>query len=107
MELPAAERGYRTPMLVRSTYGSAGHLRRVVAIHGQAWPPLTIAILEDAEALPDQAAVDHLRRFGCSRVVVHRRWMGGGRMDAKIAAMREAGLPLLWESDEAVVFALR
>lgn len=108
VELPAADRsGYRTPMLVRSTYGSAGHLRRVVAIHGQGWPPLTLAILDDAQALPDPGAVDHLRRLGCSRVVVHRTWMPGGRMDAKIAAMRQAGLPVLWESDEAVVFALQ
>lgn len=46
VELPAADRGgYRTPMLVRSTYGSAGHLRRVVAIHGQGLPALTFVML--------------------------------------------------------------
>ena len=93
-------------MLVRSTYGSAGHLRRVVAIHGQGLPPLTRAILEEAERLPDPAAVDHLRRYGCSRVVVHRTWIGGVKMNALIARMRQAGLPVLWRSNEAVVFAL-
>jgi hypothetical protein len=107
VDLPAADGNYRTPMLVRSTYGSAGHLRRVVAIHGQGWPAVTIAILEDAERLPDPAAVEHLRGYGVSRVVVHRTWTNDGEGEAKIAAMRWARLPVLWESDEAVVFGLQ
>ena len=107
VEMPAADSGgYRTPMMARSAYGSAGHLRRVVATHGQAWPPLTIAILEDVEKLPDPAAVDHLRRYGCSRVVVHRTWLPNHRLDGQLAEMRKAGLPVVWESRETVVFSL-
>ena len=107
VELPVADAGgYRTPMLARSVYGSAGHLRRVVAIHGQALPPLTIAMLEEAERLPEASAVDHLRRYGCSRVVVHRTWLPNHRLDGQLAEMRRAGLPVLWESPETVVFSL-
>jgi len=108
VELPAADpNGYRTPMLVRSVYGSAGHLRRVIAIHGSVVPPLTSELLHEADRLPDESAVDHLRRYGCTRVVVHRFWQPGPRIDDQIARMRAAGLPVLWESDEAVTFALR
>lgn len=107
VELPAADRnGYRTPLMVLSTYGSAGHLRRVVAMHGQGLPPLTLSLLQDAEALPSLGAVERLRRNGVTRVVVHRRWIRGVSMDEQIAAMRGAGMPVLWESDEAIVFAL-
>lgn len=107
VELPAAdENGYRAPMLVRSAYGSAGHQRRVVATHGQGLPPLTIAILEEAERLPDQSALTHLRGYGCSRVVLHRKWVADGSVENTIAALRTAGLPVLWESEESVVFSL-
>ncbi|HTK28158.1 MAG TPA: hypothetical protein VL309_01310 [Vicinamibacterales bacterium] len=107
VELPVADAGgYRTPMLVRSTYGSAGHLRRVVAIHGQTVPPLTAALLEDAERLPDPAAAEHLRKIGCTRVVMHRTWMRGRHIDDMIARMRQAGMPVMWESLETVIFSL-
>ena len=107
VDLPAAdEGGYRTPMLVRSTYGSAGHLRRVVATHGQALPPLTITIIEEAERLPAPSAVIQLRSYGCSRVVFHRKWAPGETLENTVEALRAAGLPVLWESEESVIFSL-
>jgi hypothetical protein len=107
VELPAADStGYRTPMLVRSTYGSAGHFRRVVAFHGSVRPTLTIPLLEAAERAPDAASLQLLRQNGCTRLVVHRDWNSQDTLDGKIQALREAGLPVLYESKESVVFAL-
>ena len=107
VELPAAdEGGYRTPMLVAYAYGSAGHLRRIVATHGQGLPPLTLAILEEAERLPAPSAVIQLRSYGCSRVVFHRKWAPGETLENTVEALRAAGLPVLWESEESVVFSL-
>jgi len=106
VELPTADtNGYRTPMLVRSTYGSAGHLRRVVAIHGQNVPQLAQTLLAEAEALPDPGVAARLRSYGCSRLVVHRTWSGGDALESTVTALRTY-LPVLWESDEAVVFDL-
>jgi len=56
--------------------------------------------------LPAQSAVTRLREFGCSRVVLHRRWMPDGPVENIIAALRADSLPVLWESDESVVFSL-
>jgi hypothetical protein len=107
VELPAADAsGYRTPMLVKSIYGSAGHLRRVVAFHGTVRPPNTVPLLEAAERAPDPASLDLLRRNGCTRLVVHRTWDPQNTLDGKIRALREAGLPVLHESKESVVFSL-
>jgi hypothetical protein len=107
IELPAADpKGYRSPMLAASIYGSAGHLRRVVAAGGQALPPLTTAILEEAEKLPEHSAVLKLRDHGCSRLVVHRDWEPTTWLDDVIGDLRAQGIPVLWESDESVVFDL-
>ena len=107
VELPAADsKGYRTRFMVNSAYGSAGHLRRVAAIHGQALPPASRAIIEEAEKLPEPSAVMHLRDYGCSRVVLHRQWVADRRVENTIAALRGAGLPMLWESEESVIFSL-
>jgi hypothetical protein len=105
IELPAADQnGYRTPLMVVSVYGSAGHLRRVVATHGQALPQVTTSLLETAEQLPAESALQSLRDHGCSRVVVHRNW---APRESTIAVLRDRGLPVLWESKESVVFSLQ
>ena len=107
VELPAAdENGYRTPAMVVSAYGSAGHLRRVAATHGQGLPPVNVTILQEAERLPSESAVTNLREQGFSRVVLHRRWLPDNRIDQVIGSLRAAGLPVLWESGESVVFSL-
>lgn len=107
VELPAADpKGYRTPLMVTSVYGSAGHLRRVAAIHGQELPPVTATILEEAERLPAESAIMNLRGYGFSRVVLHRQWLPDNRIDNVIASLRAAGLPVVWESQESVVFSL-
>ena len=105
IELPAAdENGYRTPLMVVSVYGSAGHLRRVVATHGQTLPRVTTSLLETAERLPAESEVQSLRDQGCSRVVIHRNW---APLERTIAVLRDRGLPVLWESKESVVFSLQ
>jgi len=85
--------------------GSAGHLR-VVATHGQALPKEALAILEKPERLPVNLAVESLRAYGCSRVVFHPNWFSGANLNTTIEAVDAAGLPVLWESKESVVFSL-
>jgi len=105
IELPTADQNrYRTPLMVLSVYGSAGHLRRVVATHGQTLPPVTTSLLETAEELPAESAVQSLRDQGCTRVVIHRNW---APRESTIAVLRNRGLPVVWESKESVIFSLQ
>ena len=99
VELPVTDsEGYRMPMFVLSVYGSAGHLRRVAATNRY--------ILEEAERLPAQSAVTNLRGYGCSRIVIHRKWRPEDSMEKTVAGLRATGLPVLWESEESIMFSL-
>jgi hypothetical protein len=102
VELPIADsEGSRIAMFALSAYGSAGHLRRILTTR------LTFKTIENGEGLADKSAVTRLREFGCSRVVIHHRWVTDSQVESIIAAARANGLPVLWESEESVVFSLQ
>ncbi|MGH8245409.1 MAG: hypothetical protein ACREUU_03145, partial [Gammaproteobacteria bacterium] len=57
VELPGADgNGYRTPVMARYTYGSAGHLRRIVAYNGSVRLPAVDRLQDAAGRLPDERA---------------------------------------------------
>lgn len=106
-ELPSADnRGYATPLLTRYIYGSAGHLRRVVAYHGNNIPPVIDSLRIAIDSLPSASARELLRSHGVSRVIVHRQLMERKVADALVDSMRASGMPVLFDRGRSVVFAL-
>jgi hypothetical protein len=106
-ELPLADHGdRRAPMVTRYTYGSAGHLRRVVAVHGSVIPPVTDTLETAMEDLPGELAQNVLVRHGVTRLVVHRSFFRGDSATKLIAAFSSSGLPVLFNGREGVVFSL-
>jgi hypothetical protein len=107
VELPVAGSDrYRAPYLVRYVYGSAGHLRRVVAFHGAVIPKLLDDLLAASETLPDEPSRRFLASWGVSRVVVHR---GSPFLDpdpVRREKLIRAGYPVLRDGPDATVFAL-
>lgn len=108
VEVPAADRaGYRTPALVRYVYGSAGHLRRIVAVHGSVRPPAVDRLQAAAERLPDEAARRLLVEQGVSRLVVHRMLSTPQQFEATLHRLDTANYSRLFTGQEATVYALR
>ena len=106
--MPVADRtGWRTPMTTRYTYGSSGHLRRIVALHGNVMPPVIDSLMRAADQLPDSASSALLRGHGVTRVVVHPALMPPGSGASLIEAFRRAGYPVVFIGGEDVVFALK
>ena len=107
VELPlAGTAGYRTPLRARYAYASAGHLRRVVAIHGNFRPPAVDRLEQAAAALPNRRARRRLTRAGVTRLVVHRELMRPGLAARLIADLDAAGYRTLHEGEDALVYAL-
>ncbi len=105
VELPTADHsGWRTPFSTRYIYASAGHLRRVVALHGSVTPPVTDSLLRAANALPDSSSMKILLDHGVSRVVVHRSLMQKDSADILIRGIQRAGYPILFAGSDGVVF---
>lgn len=108
VELPIGDStGYRTPMRTRYTYGSAGHLRRVVAFHGSVHPPLLESLEASAQQLPNVTARRVLTTYGVTRLVVHRDLMSRAAADRLIDALRAGGYAVLHDADDAAVIGLR
>lgn len=106
-ELPLADHGgRRAPMVTRYTYGSAGHLRRVVAVHGSVIPPVIDSLEHAMEDLPDVAAQNVLTGHGVTRLVIHKSLFKGDSATKLIGALRSSGLPVLFDGLEGVVFSL-
>jgi hypothetical protein len=106
VEVPTSDAsGWRTPFSTRYIYGSSGHLRRIVALHGNVMPPVTDSLLRAADALPDSAAARILATHGVTRVVVHVPLMGDAKSATVIAAMKGAGYSTLFTGHEGVVFS--
>ena len=108
VELPVTDKtGWRTPMTTRYTYGSAGHLRRIVALHGNVMPPVIDSLMRAASLLPAPASSTLLLGHGVTRVVVHPGLMPEGSGASLVQALRRAGYPVLFMGREDVVFQLR
>ncbi len=107
VELPdAGPDGYRAPYLVRYAYGSAGHLRRVVAFHGTVFPPLLDNLLASARRLPGEPARRTLVAWGVTRLVLHREPFFLDLHPERHDALVRAGYRVLYEGRGATVFAL-
>lgn len=107
VELPSEDTtGYRTPVMTLYTYGSAGHLRRVVAYHGSVRLPAPDRLQQAASELPDPRAVQLLRSAGVTRLVVHRNLMNPQEAARLVAILERAHFRILHNGPEAVVFAL-
>ena len=107
VELPVADpSGWRTPMTTRYTYGSAGHLRRIVALHGNVMPPVIDSLLRAAGKLPDSASRNLLQSHGVSRVVVHPGLMPRDSGASLIRAFERAGYSVVFPGHDGVVYNL-
>jgi hypothetical protein len=99
---PDGSGGYR----VRYAYGSAGHLRRIVAFHGKDGPPILDNLLAAAERLPSEPSRRFLAASGVTRLVVHR---GPNFIDSRAFRRDElvrAGYAVVAEMKDATIFAL-
>lgn len=105
VELPTADRsGWRTPFSTRYIYASAGHLRRVVALHGSVTPPVIDSLLRAANALPDSSSMRILLDHGVSRVVIHKDLMPRDSAENLVSELKRAGYPALFAGSDGVVF---
>ncbi len=105
VELPTANRsGWRTPFSTRYIYASAGHLRRVVALHGSVTPPVTDSLLRAANALPDSSSMRILSDHGVSRVVIHKDLMPRDSSRNLVSELKHAGYPIVFAGSNGVIF---
>lgn len=98
--------GDHIPYRARYVYGSAGHLRRVVAYHGSVLPPLLDNLLAAAESLPSEPSRRFLTVWGVTRLVVHREAPFVDLTPQRREALVAAGYHVLFESAHTTVFAL-
>lgn len=106
-EMPTADaKAGLAPMVSRYIYGSLGHLRRVVGSHGSIIPKVTDTLDAAIEKLPDRTAQDVLAGHGVTRLVIHKSMFRADTLSKLIAAMRRAGVPVLFEGREGVVYSL-
>lgn len=106
VELPGEVGGYRTPPMCQYVYGSAGHLRRVVAIHGSVRPREVDALQKAAESLPSEPARQMLAQSGVTRLVVHRAFATAEQFERTTGQLAAARLPLIFRGVEGNVYDL-
>jgi hypothetical protein len=87
-------------------YGASGHLRHVVALHGNRRIPVIDSLRSMGELLPSDSARAFLSSHGVTRVVVHRFLGNPSANEAMIAVFRDSDLPLLFNGRESAVFDL-
>jgi hypothetical protein len=108
VELPIADSTkYLTPKRTLYAYGSAGHLRRVVAFHGSVHPPVLDSLEASAQRLPDASARRFLTAHGVTRLVVHRDLMSRTGADRLVDILRVQGYLVLHDAADAAVIDLR
>jgi hypothetical protein len=98
--------GYATPLLTRYVFGSSGHLRRVVAYHGNIIPAVIDTLRSAIERFPSPDAISLLKDHGVMRIVVHRDLARRVAADSLIDAAKVAGLRVIFDRGHSVVFAL-
>ena len=86
-------------------YGSAGHLRNVLAYKGSIRLPEVDSLQAAAGRLPNEERRQRLWRAGVSRLVLHRP-ARPGESERRITSLRDAGYRVLHEGLESVVFSL-
>lgn len=90
----------------RYIYGASGHLRGVVALHGNHRVPVIDSLRAAGERLPTESARTFLSSHGVTRIVIHRFLGDSTANGALIASLLAAGYPLLFNGSESAVFAL-
>ena len=105
IEFPTADWSGARLDFGRYIYGSSGHLRGVVALHGNHRIPLIDSLRAAGESLPDESARLFLSSHRVTRVVVHR-FLGDPARNARLISMLVgAHFPLLFNGRESAVFA--
>jgi hypothetical protein len=108
VELPTRNvAGDPVKMLTLYSYGSAGHLRRVVAIHGSFVPPVLDTLRRAIDQLPADSARQKLANHGVSRLVIHKTLIAHASRAAVVQEFERAGYAKLFEGPESAVFDLR
>jgi hypothetical protein len=107
IEFPTSDSTRKRLDLGRYIYGASGHLRRVVALHGNRKIPLIDSLREAAVRLPDDSGRVFLSSHGVTRLVIHR-FLGNSAVNARmIDTLLAARYPLVFNGRESVVFAIR
>lgn len=90
----------------RYVYGSAGHLRRIVAYRKTVALAAPDSLQAAADALPDDDRRMTLWDAGVTRLVIHRLGARAAESERRITALREAAYPTLHDGAESVAFSL-
>lgn len=107
VELPSRmDSGIATPFATRYAYGSAGHLRGVIAFHGSLFPSLLDSLRLASYDLPNPDAVRMMVSHGVSRVVLHSDLMSADSFDRLMRAFLSNGDSILFQSSGSVVMTL-
>jgi hypothetical protein len=94
------------PYSARYIYGSAGHLRRVIAFHGTVRPSPLDELAAATEELPSEASCRFLTERGVTRVVIHDEHPFKDSRPLRREELIRAGYRPLFQSAHAAVFAL-
>jgi hypothetical protein len=106
IEFPVRDETGKRVDFGRYIYGASGHLRGVVALHGNHRVPVIDSLRAAGERLPQESARAFLSSHGVTRVVVHRFLGDSAANAALIASLLAAHYPLLFNGNESAVFAL-
>lgn len=106
VEFPTTDAGGRRIDLGRYIYGASGHLRKVVALHGNRKMAVIDSLRSAAVRLPDESARLFLSNHGVTRVVVHRFLGTPTENEGMIASLVAARYRLVFDGRESAVFAV-
>jgi hypothetical protein len=107
-ELPNnTDSGKATPFGTRYAFGSSGHHRGVVAVHGSLLPPLLDTLRIESYRLPAPDAIKMMQSYGVTRLVIHKDLMSVPSADSIARALRSEGYTPIFETTASTVFELR
>jgi hypothetical protein len=108
VELPSKmDSGLVTPFATRYAYGSAGHLRKVVAFHGSMFPPVADSLRTATYNLPEPEAILMIKAHGVTRLVIHKDLMSRDSVDYLTNAFRHDGDSVVFDGARSTIFSLR
>jgi hypothetical protein len=107
VELPIKmDSGLATPYATRYAYGSASHLRGVIAFHGSMYPPVLESLRVASHFLPAPHALQMMELHGVSRLVIHSDMMSADSSRLLVESMKSRGYPVVFSSQRSTIFAL-
>ncbi|MEO5902451.1 MAG: hypothetical protein ABIQ55_00380 [Gemmatimonadaceae bacterium] len=107
VELPIKmDSGLATPFATRYAYGSAGHLRGVIAFHGSMFPPLLDSLRRSTYDLPRPEALALMEKNGVTRLLIHNDLMSVDSSNILVRSLLARGYPIVFRTNNSVVFSL-